>query len=208
MAKTVEQSQVVIPRMQIKELDIVLVGDSPLVVHAWSTKAKQMMLDKQMKRAVPKKDAKDPEQDYIDSLYWVSERPAKPTLADVKKAKLGFPTIAFKGAAIDACSHVEGMTKVMARGTFHIPGQLATILGTPSPREDMVRVGMGTADIRYRAEFWPWRVALRLRYSASVISAEQLVNLFEIAGFAIGVGEGRPQRDGQNGLFHVARKGE
>lgn len=208
MAKTVRQTEITIPPMNIQSLEVVLVGDSPLVVHAWSEKAKQMMLDKQMKKAMPKKAAKSPEGDFIDSLYWYSPKPPSPTLEDVQKGEFGFPAIAFKAAAVDACSHVDGMTEVAARGAFHIDGDLVRIEGAPTPREDMVRIGMGVADIRYRAEFRPWRVRLPIRYNANVISAEQIVNLFETAGFAIGVGEHRPQRDGQCGRFHVARQGE
>lgn len=194
-----------IPQMNIKTMEISLIGDSSLVVHAWSDKAKKMMLDKQMKKAVPKKEAKDPERDYIDSLYWITKKPAKPTAKDVKKAEFGFPVIAFKAAAVDACSHVEGVTKVVARGAFHIDEELVKINGTPTPREDMVRIGMGVADIRYRAEFKTWSVNLPIRYNASLITPEQLLNLFEVAGFGIGVGEHRPQRNGQNGRFHVKR---
>ena len=208
MARAVRKTEITIPPMNIQSLEVVLVGDSPLVVHAWSDKAKKMMLDKQMKKAMPKKEAKSPERDFIDSLYWYSPKPESPTLEDVQKGQFGFPAIAFKAAAVDACSHVEGVTKVAARGAFHIDGDLVRIEGTPTPREDMVRIGMGVADIRYRAEFRTWRVRLPIRYNANVISAEQIVNLFETAGFAIGVGEHRPQRDGQCGRFHVARQGE
>jgi len=208
MAKAIRQTEITIPPMNIQSLEVVLIGDSPLVVHAWSDKAKKMMLDKQMKKAMPKKEAKSPEQDFIDSLYWYSPKPASPTLEDVQKGQFGFPAIAFKAVAVDACSHVDGMTKVAARGAFHIDGDLVRVEGAPTPREDMVRLAMGVADIRYRAEFRAWRVRLPIRYNANVISAEQIVNLFETAGFAIGVGEHRPQRDGQCGRFHVARQGE
>ena len=95
-----------------------------------------------------------------------------------------------------------------ARGAFHIDGDLVSIQGKPTMREDMVRIGKGVADIRYRGEFKTWSVRLRIRYNANVLSAEQIINLFETAGFGIGVGEHRPQKNGQNGLFHVARKGE
>jgi len=206
--KQAKETQVTIPAMNIQSLEIVLVGDSPLIVHAWSDKAKEMMLAKQMKKARQAKEAKDPEQDFIDSLYWYGRKPQKPTLADVRKAQFGFPAIAFKAAAVDACSHVDGMTKVQARGAFHIDGELVRVEGQPTPREDMVRLQGSTADIRYRAEFRAWRVRLPLKYNANVISAEQIVNLFETAGFGIGVGEHRPQRNGQNGRFHVAREGE
>ena len=208
MAKATQSKAISIPPMNIQELELVLVGDSPLVVHAWSDKAKEMMLAKQMKKAKQAKEAKSPEQDFIDSLYWYGEKPKKPTMQDVRKGKFGFPAIAFKAAAVDACSHVDGMTKVAARGSFHIDCGLIEIVGKPHPREDMVRIGMGVADIRYRAEFTTWRVRLPIRYNANVISAEQIVNLFETAGFGIGVGEHRPQKNGSWGRFHVAKKGE
>ena len=50
------------------------------------------------------------------------------------------------------------------RGAFHIAGELVKIEGTPTPREDMVRVGMGTR--------WPistlrraWTATLPVRYN-------------------------------------------
>ena len=39
---------------------------------------------------------------------------------------------------------------------------VAIIGPDPIMREDMVRVGMGTADIRYRAEFRDWSALLRI----------------------------------------------
>lgn len=179
------------PRLDIKIIKIRIKGDSPLICHAWSQKAKQEMLNKQMKKATQAKSAKDPEQDYKDSLYPHPE------------GGYGFPSVAFKNAAVDACSHIAGVTKVEARGCFHIIGDMVKINGEPQPREDMVRVGMGTADIRYRGEFRDWSAELTLRYNANVLSAEQIVNMINTGGFAIGVGEWRPQRDGSFGMFHV-----
>jgi len=189
--KAEQVESITIPAMDIHAMEIVLVGDSPLICHAWSSKAKEMMLAKQMKRATGGKEAKNPESDYLESLYPHPE------------GGYGFPAVAFKAAAVDACSHVDGVTKVLARGAFHIIGEMVKIEGEPSMREDMVRVGMGTADIRYRGEFRQWKVRVPIRFNASVLSAEQIVNLFNTAGFAIGVGEWRPQKDGSYGMFHV-----
>lgn len=196
--KRAEPQEVVIelPKLDLRTMEITLIGDSPLICHAWSKKAKEEMLSKQMKRAKQAKAAKDPERDYEESLY---KHPA---------GGHGFPTVAFKAAAVDACSHVANITKVEARGSFHLQGEMAKIDGKPTPREDMVRVGMGQADIRYRGEFKQWRCKLNVRYNSNVISPEQILNLFNTAGFAIGVGEWRPQRDGSYGMFHVGREGE
>lgn len=188
---THNEQEVTIPPIQIQTAKIRLVGDSPLICHAWSSKAKKEMLDKQMKKAKTAKEAKDPQRDYEESLY------------RLPNGKCGFPVVAFKSAAVDACSHVADITKVEARGAFHISGELAEIKGEPTMREDMVRIGMGTADIRFRGQFLEWETELTVRYNSSVLSIEQIVNLFNTAGFAIGVGEWRPQKDGSFGMFHV-----
>lgn len=187
---------ITLPKLDICHVEVTLVGDSPLICHRWSEKARKGMLDKQMKRARQAKEAKSPEADYLESLY---------ILAD---GAYGFPAVAFKAAAVDACSHIAGITKVLARGAFHISREMIPIDGTPTPREDMVRIAMGTADIRYRGEFQQWRVTLPIRYNASAISAEQVINLFNTAGFAIGVGEWRPEKNGSYGMFHVATEAD
>lgn len=197
-----------IPPIKIGELEITLIGDSPLITHRWSEKAKKEMLEKQMKVARQAKQAKDPERDYFESLYWLDGMPDNPTHALVRTSRFGFPCVAFKAAAVGACRFVEGMKMTEARGAFHIIGELAHIEGTPTMREDMVRVGMGTADIRYRGEFQAWRTTLRLAYNALAISPAQIANLFNNAGFGVGVGEWRPEKDGPYGRFHVAREGE
>jgi hypothetical protein len=195
-AGTAGTTLVEIPQLEVRQLEITIVGDSPLICHRWSQKARDMMLAKQMKKAKQAAAAKDPEQDYLESLYPHPD------------GGYGFPSVAFKSAAVDAASLVAGITKVEARGAFHIIGDLVSIEGTPRMREDMVRVGMGVADIRHRGEFPTWRATFRLRYNPRVLSAEQLASLFDSAGFGIGVGEWRPQRDGSFGMFHVARQTE
>lgn len=185
--------QIQLPELDIRVIDIHVVGDSSLIVHAWSEKAKKQMLDKQMGVASAGREAKNPQRDFEESLYHHPE------------GGYGFPAIAFKNAAVEACTSLgKSVTKVAARQAFHVVGELVKIDGTPTMREDMVRVGMGTADLRYRGEFVEWSTTIRVRYNARVLSAEQVVNLFNTAGFAVGVGEWRSEKDGSHGLFHVA----
>ena len=89
------------------------------------------------------------------------------------------------------------------RAAFHIDGELLEINGIPKIREDMVKVGLGVADIRYRAEFCPWSMTFSVKYNAGAISLEQLINLFNLGGFACGIGEWRAERGGSFGAFHV-----
>lgn len=194
-----------LPPLNIQRLDVAIIGESPLIVHAWSKKSREQMLAKQMKKASTGKAAKDPWKDFCESLYWLDGAPDQPTEADVTNGRFGFPSIAFKAAAITAVTTIGDMTKVLARQCFHITGEFVTIIGPPpSMREDMVRVGMGTADIRFRGEFSPWAAILPIQFNANALSAEQIVNLLHIGGFGCGVGEWRPEKDGQFGRFRIA----
>lgn len=202
-----------LPALNIGQMEVTLIGDSPLIVHAWSAKAKKEMLDKQMGKAKGAKEKKDPTADFEASMY---------RLAD---GGYGFPSVAFKNAAVTAGTSVSGLTKIQARQAFHILGEDADIAGAfegsksrvnlvridggdPAMREDMVRVGMGTADLRYRPEFSEWRATILVRYNKNVLTEAQILNLLNVAGFAVGVGEWRPEKDGQYGMFHVAAEGE
>lgn len=198
-----------LPPLNIETLRVPLVGDTPLIVHAWSEKAIKLMADRQQKRASAGREAKNPWSDFVGSLYWLDGRPAKPTEEDVTTGRFGFPAIAFKTAAVTACTSIGGVTKIAARQAFHVEGQFVEIKGPPpSMREDVCRVGMGTADLRYRGEFSPWSAELTVKFNANLMSAAQVVNLFQTAGFAVGVGEWRPERDGPFGRFHVAGNGD
>ena len=189
---------ITIPSIDVRTLEVSVVGDSGLISHAWSDKAKKMMLDKQMKKAAAAKEAKDPEAQFHESLYVISGQ------AGQTGAVYGFPAVAFKAAAVSACRFVSNIKMTEARGAFHVVGELVPLEGPPPVmREDMVRVGMGTADIRYRGEFVTWAATLTIRYNAAVMEPAQIINLLNNAGFGVGVGEWRPERNGSHGMFHV-----
>lgn len=208
MAKS-SSTTIEFPPIDTHRIDIPIIGDSPLICHAWSKKAREEMLAKQMKKAKSGRAVKDPWRDFCETLYWLDGMPPDPTEKDVQSGRFGFPAIAFKAAAITAVTTIGSLTKVMARQCFHIVGEYVTILGPPpAMREDMVRVGMGTADIRHRAEFTKWGAILPVQYNRGVMSAEQVVNLFHAGGFGVGIGDWRPEKDGVNGRFHVASASE
>ena len=112
---TVTVGRIEVPRINIQEMELVLIGDSPLICHRWSEKAKQQMLNKQMKRATEGKAAKDPQKDYEDSLYHHPD------------GGYGFPCIAFKNAGVSACRFTDGLKMTEARGAFHVMGEMVQI---------------------------------------------------------------------------------
>lgn len=208
--KTTNEQVITIPALDIRTATVKIVGDSPLIMHRWSEKAKKEILDKQMKKAKSKgHDAKDPFADFISSMYWLDGEPENKTPEGLAAAledgaRFGFPSTAVKAAAV-AAAYRAGITKNMVsmNGAFHILGEFVEIHGEPVMREDMVRVGMGIADIRYRGEFPEWWSSFTVRYNAAALSLEQLINMINMGGFACGIGEWRAEKGGVYGSFHV-----
>lgn len=202
--------------IEIRKVTVRVVGDTPLIMHAWSEKAKRMMLEAQMGVAKgKKKEAKNPVDDFIRSMYWLTPMPEDGTMESFEEAiangaRFGFPVTAFKQAAISAAYRMGwAKDKMSMRGAFFIDsdenGMIEIHSDTPEMREDMVKVGMGTADIRYRGEFKNWYADLTISYNANgQYSLENIVNIINAGGYVCGVGEWRPERDGQYGMFHVA----
>lgn len=71
-------------------------------------------------------------------------------------------------------------------------------------RRDMVRVGMGSADIRYRAEFDKWSMNFMVSFNENgQYNMDQIITMLNAGGYVCGIGEWRPEKDGQYGMFHV-----
>ncbi len=208
--------------IEIAKINIRIVGDTPLIMHAWSEKAKREMLEAQQGAKTGKaKERKSPVVDFINSMYWLTEKPdVDNNMSDdecekrfnesiAKGARFGFPVTAFKQAAISAAYRLGwSKDKMSLRGVFFIDsdenGMVEIKSDVPEMREDMVKIGMGTADIRYRGEFRNWFADLTVSYNANGnYDLNSIINIINAGGYVCGVGEWRPERDGQNGMFHI-----
>ena len=223
---TKKATTIEIKPMELDTVELTIVGTTPLIVHAWSHKAKQAMLDKQRGKATKTKhEIKIPVNDLIEACYWLTEQPELGSddeeaetnykAAIASGAKFGFPVTGVKQSIIMGAK--RGGLDVVAtelRGSFFLAGateastvDIAEIISDdPICREDMVKVGgmSKTADIRYRPEFRNWEMPLSMTYNVNgKYSLEQLLNCFNVGGFACGIGEWRPERDGQFGMYRL-----
>ena len=186
----------------IKTQDVIvpIIGIQSLICHAFSEQNIEAIESKQQKRATRAKPARDPDREAEASLYRTVE------------GAFGFPAIGFRQAMISACRYVDDLPMTVARGAFFVLGDASGMVKLELPegatwqmRKDRVVIGRGTTSIAYRPEFLEWGARLRIRTNPDAISAEQIVNLVEIAGFAVGVGDWRPEKAGQHGMFSVDR---
>lgn len=192
---------------------LTLVGTTPLITHAWNEKARNEMLGKQLKLVKGKgKEARDPQHDFVNSLY------------EMPGGGYGFPVTGVKKSLKDVAHKDKGIAKTdvgqalwldfemvsvraaLAGAVCDLP--LVRIYGSePVMREDMVKIGSGlsrTATLAYRGQFWPWAMRITGRVNTTALPIESLSFLIAEAGQSIGIGEWRPQRDGIFGCYRQA----
>ena len=229
-----------IKKVPVEKVRVKIIGDTPLLVHAWSEKVKkQLLTDMQMSKREKKEkehEKKDPFADFVEAAYWITPMPqvrGLPIEEQVKLfedaidngAKFGFPTIAFKKAAITAvysAGYIKS-TKLMGR-LFHVNAVNGSHIGSsqelailnieepPELSEDVVKVGPfnnRVPDLRYLPSFRKWSVELELSLiKTGMFTLSDVVNAIDMGGFMNGVGEWRTEKDGEFGSYHVYREGE
>lgn len=195
----VPESAVQIDRVPAETIRVAIVGTTPLIVHRFSEKAKRIMLDAMRGKKTPK-EPKDPEQEYRDAAYRFED------------GGYGFPMLAFKSATVGAARFygknqvtMTGLKQFMFfLGEIGLDGQLLVrIAGDPQMREDVVRLGRGGADLRYRPEFPEWKAVLSVTYVTSALTRGSILSLIDAGGMGVGVGEWRPEKGGQFGTYRV-----
>lgn len=188
------KKSVEVKEFSIREVVVPITGISPLVIHAWSQKAMIEIANKQAGKAKNKKhEVRIPEEEFEAAKH------KSPQGWD------GFPAAGFKAAMIRGAKMI-GMVMKDTQTSFFVKAdceetQLVEIIGSCRMRTDMVRVGMGVADLRYRPEYLNWSANLTIEFNAGMISVDQIYQLIKAAGYGCGIGEMRPEK----GKFNFGR---
>lgn len=193
-------------------MEVEIKGLTTLLVHNFGAKAIKQILDKQTGVAKTAKPKKDPFADFRESLYIINEKKVPKNRLEIGQHwkyvpdTFGFPASGFKQAMVTACSFVEAIPKTRVRGLVHVHGNLLPIKYSKLVmRQDTVRIGgfNKVADIRFRGEFHDWSIKIRISYNKNAITPAQIAMLINNAGFSVGVGEWRPEKNGSLGTFAI-----
>lgn len=186
-----------IHQIAAETLLVPIVGTTPLIVHRFSEKAKRQMLDNMQGRKSPKQ-AKDPQAEYEAAFYRLGD------------GGYGFPSLAFKAATVGGARFYSGVTMTALKQFMYLRGEvgddgraLTRIEGDAVMREDVVTVGRNGSDLRYRPQFSEWRATLEVTYVTSALTRGSVLSLIDAGGMGVGVGEWRPEKDGDFGTYRV-----
>lgn len=217
---------VTIPAPNIETVNVTIKGTSPIIFHKWSEKASRMILDKQMKKASKAKEAREPEQEFADSFYLDIDGNIAFKANAIKQAMVNSARVidgvamtqirasVFIMGNVDDYVHVldqDGKQIKLSGDVVRLEKPKDEIFGYDKNhpenvfmRCDMVRIGMGTADLRFRGMVKNWTMKFPVKFNAGVFSLEQVMNLIQTAGFSVGLAEWRPERNGDFGTFEIA----
>lgn len=197
-AETVERVTIPAPKFRIVEL--VIVGTAPLVMHKFSAKARNQIIETQ-KAGSQAKGKKTREPKDFDAVY-------EGAMHKSEQGWIGQPAGAFRNAMISACrtvgykmTHAKLAAFVLADGYDEDDGTpLIKIDGKPERHTTYSRNDNGSVDIRVRPMWRKWKMTLRVRYDSDMFSQSDIVNLIVRVGAQVGIGEGRPDSKKSAGM--------
>jgi hypothetical protein len=189
-------SSITIAPIKRAQLTVQIVGTSILVMLQWSEKARRMIREKQAGRKTKEREVRDPEAECRSAMYLTED------------GRHGVPAGALRACVVAAAHKDLGLEKTLVRKSFFIVCEdanntLPIEADEPRMREDLVRVGMGSADLRYRPEYRNWRLKVHIEFDADLLRPEDILALLDRAGFGVGLCENRPEKGGDWGRFRV-----
>lgn len=178
-----------------------IVGDAPLVVHAFSQKAFNQIREKHEAGSVAKKGQKREAKDFEANFQASRHRSIE--------GWDGLPAAMFRNAMISAC-RMAGFAMTRAKMSVFVEADGFEANGTPLVRitkgephqhEAYVRNETGVVDLRSRAMFDPgWELVVRVKYDADQFCLEDIANLMLRVGVQGGLGDGRPDSKKSAGM--------
>lgn len=194
MASKKDAAVIEIPQIRLQEMLITIQGKTPLIPERFSPNAIAEIEDKQTGKASNKKAPRKPEEEWKEKLY------------EVSPGSYGFPASAIKKALVTAGGRFTEQAMTILRGTINIPGDILPVVGSePKMRCDRVRLSGPSrkTSLAYRPMFEQWEITVPVVFNMDVLTKGQVLNLFNIAGFSIGLGGWRPECNGTFGMFSI-----
>lgn len=199
-----DEEVIAIQPLRIQRIVIPIRGIQPLITNKFSDEAAEKLAESQSgPRIKAAKAPRDGLGEFLAARYVISRDPSGNSDLDI----CGFPAAGIKKAMVAAAMRVTEAKGTWIRAILNVEGEGDTGLvsiSAPAPqmRTDHV-VQAGRGNLRYRPAFWPWEMKVAITFNTDQLKAQDVVNLVQQAGFSIGIGDWRPEKNGQFGTFEV-----
>ena len=190
------EQKINVKKLEIGIIKVTIIGDSPY-------------MPEPMDMAVLEKYNKIKSKQNYDKDYLSEEEKVKAKFYYTEDEELGIPARAFYNSMIRASSYLFDIKQ----GGMRNIKEGITIKGDILPlkfKDQKVLTHWGrTSGMKgsprkiMRNAFYDWSVKLVIEYNKNNLSAEQIINVLNWAGFHIGVGGFRKEKTGNFGSFHI-----
>jgi len=191
-----KQESVVLQQLKRKTMTVSIKGLTPLLIEKMDEAVVERYNKKKGKK-VTEKDEKLEEEKVEGKLHLTED------------GNIGFPAAGFMKGMVEVAPYLDGLDKKKVKGSVRILGNIVPI----DFEKQTINVTWGrqsgiTKAPRkiIRPEFEDWSCKLIVMYNESNISAEQIINLINWAGFQQGLGGWRPEHSGTYGQYEVSVK--
>jgi len=142
------------------------------------------------------KDTRSEDQKTQDKIHYTADH------------KVGIPGAAFMKGCIEMAPYIEGLDKKKVMGSVRILDDIIPIKFKKQSVHETWGTNAGITKapkIIRRPIFTDWECELNIMFNAANITAEQVVNLVNWAGFQSGVGGWRASKGGSFGSYEVVK---
>lgn len=183
----IEKMELSLPVIKVSRMKFTIKGLTAVITNKFSEKARQQIEDKQQKKAkATGRQKRDPKKEYEASMYRLPDGSHCIKAIAVKKAMVNAAKDDKKGAV------VRRSVFVLADGHGDDGDELIKLKAKPQMNKTIKICKNGSADLRYRALYDPWSADITIEFIPNLISAEQILNYIQLAGFCVGIHEDRP----------------
>lgn len=198
--KTSASRPVKVTPLKIDRFVIPIIGLSDLITNCIGPEVRKTLKGGLNEGEIqPEKEDRDPQKEFQNSIYRMSETDWSPA----------FPGIGIRKALIVAAKRMGAGVGTKVAANVFVDDEMIAILDR-LPKKDQATIRMeqggksGGLAVSNRARFERgWRMRVWVSFNASMFTRNEIVNLFEAAGFGIGIGCRRPELEGTNGRWMV-----
>lgn len=191
----------------VRQMEVTIVGDGDLVLNKMNDINKKELIDKRKNKA---KDTEKPNmwEGVITSIHWRDGKPSDMSEDGLRKAleenapcitsfglKKSFGDAVVRNEIDKYKTKFDAGVNVVAKG-----GLVPIKFSEHFLDEKLMSPKKGSPVLAYLNRFSGWSATFTVSYMESVYSAEQIINIINLAGFGLGIGSGRTSGFGR---YHV-----
>jgi len=191
-----KDEKVKVKKLEIGTIKVKIIGDSPYMPEPMDMAVLEKYNQIKSKQSYKKDDISEEEK--VKAKFYYTD-----------DGKVGIPARAFYNSMIRASSYLFDIKQGGMRNIKEGVTLMGDILPLKFKKQKVLTHWGRTSGMKgsprkiMRNAFEDWSVELTIQYNKANLSAEQIINVLNWAGFHIGVGGFRKEKTGNFGAYHI-----